>query len=208
VPAPPTPKHTWVVDSGASLHICNDITLFDEYVEFAKPIGLQTAGGKGQMLGVGKVWLIGMCPTVLCLKEVGYVPQSTHNLISMGKLFDEEYCFATNNRGEMFALTDKHGQCIGAIERSLSTGLYCLKNVYEAKWTDQPPSSNPDKRRAKIVRVLKGEVKPVIVPVVVAGEAKKGKDKLTLWHRRLGHLGVDGLSRLVKEDMVSRDGLN
>jgi len=77
----PAAKHSWIVDTGATLHICGDKSLFDEYEEFGEPLPLQAAAGQSCMYGVGKVWLVGMSPTVLCLRDVGYVPNASHNLL-------------------------------------------------------------------------------------------------------------------------------
>jgi len=222
VAAPPAPRHSWIVDTGATLHICSDKSLFDEYVDFPEPIPLQTAAGQSFMYGLGKIWLVGMCPTVLCLKDVGFVPNASHNLVSVGKLFDEGYSFATDCRGQMFALTNPEGQCVCAIERSRFTGLYCLSGVHEAGRIDHPPIYDGGSASAIAVKLLSGREPDceacfgckqstkgvfacgthIAAPAVVAGEAMP-KDRLTLWHKRLGHLGSDSLERLVKENMVS-----
>jgi len=102
-----------------------------------------------------------------------------------------------------------------------SAGLSCLSGVYEVEGIDHPQLASNDSaydRNSEITQklsdcaicnghqhVTKGVFayyNNVAAPAVLAGEAKP-KDRLTLWHKRLGHLGSDSLERLVKEQMVS-----
>ena len=163
-------NNSWIVDSGATCHMCNDKHLFTEY---SNAEHVNVALGNGYTLkgvGYGKVVLNMLLPDgkmqKCTLSDVLYVPKLSFNLLSvcrvtkLGKMFQ----FDGNN----CKIVDANENLIAVAEKK--DNLYYLKcTLYDHK---------------------------------VNAVYKDGKPDENVWHRRYGHLGVENLKILAKENFV------
>lgn len=80
----------WLLDSGASSHMTNDRSNFTTY-ELVQPVTIETAkkGLTLSAIGIGTVtatFMFNNTPHIRSVHNVLYVPNLTHNLLSLGKL--------------------------------------------------------------------------------------------------------------------------
>ena len=115
-------KGNWIVDSGATCHMCNDKTLFGQFEQLQK--SQEVTLGDGHVLeatGKGIVSLDMRLPdgkTKRCvLRDVLYVPKLSYNLLSVTKAsesgkvikFDDTSCQILNKRDRLIAVATKMG---------------------------------------------------------------------------------------------------
>ena len=85
-PLPGSPSsEDWIIDTGATVHVVNDITLLQNQTVFAEPLPLQlaTAGSKGGIVATGSVCILTPEGRPLWLHNVQCVPDATANLFSV-----------------------------------------------------------------------------------------------------------------------------
>lgn len=92
-------KEIWVIDSGATDHICISITLMHDIHILTHPILVQLPNG--QTIKVTTVGSVRLTPT-LTLINVFHIPTFTYNLISISKLTNSSHS----------AITFTHRECI------------------------------------------------------------------------------------------------
>jgi hypothetical protein len=167
----------WLVDSGASHHVCSDRAMFDDLSEsrvqsvitanhgVAWVIGQGTLRLRMTVRGLGKVVAI---PDVLC------VPDFVTNLLSVGKLNDQGMAvtFVRNT-----CVVGLHGAPIASAKRR--DGLFCLNAVpaRDGKDSDEGCGS-------------------------VFATTAACPERAMLWHRRFGHLGFANLGVLQRHGLV------
>ena len=90
----------WIVDSGATSHVCHDRSLFTELQNLEKPLDI--------ILGDGRTLNATGCGSVIVMLEsdslkrkckfydVLYVPELTYNLLSVSKAVDKGISFTFN----------------------------------------------------------------------------------------------------------------
>ncbi len=110
----------WLIDSGASSHMCNRKSQFSELQDI-KPIDIVLGDGHAlKATGIGTVPLTVRIPggTQNCsLKEVLYVPGLAYSLFSISKLtaagrtavFDGQKCHIKSDSGRIIATGSRHG---------------------------------------------------------------------------------------------------
>ncbi len=165
----------WVVDSGASDHMCHDASMFHELRDSAKAKHIMVADGtelevKGEGTIYAKSWRKSDDGAPEWeMKNVLYVPDLEVNLLSVSTLTEEGYTinfdkkvFNIKKDQEQFAKLGRLG------------GLYVT-------WLENSAASTAS---AMAAGSIKGET-------------------LELWHKRMGHLSYGNLQRLVKEEMVN-----
>ena len=81
----------WIIDSGATCHMCNDVDAFTEYVRLKQPQEISLGNGHlVKATGKGTVLLkiaIGQNQIQRCeLKDVLFVPELSYNLLSVSKI--------------------------------------------------------------------------------------------------------------------------
>ncbi|KAG6424239.1 hypothetical protein SASPL_114654 [Salvia splendens] len=83
---------SWVIDTGASLHVTSKKEFFTSYT--SGDFGVLKMGNDGlvKVVGIGDVCLITNNGTKLTLRDVRHAPDIRLNLISAGKLDDEGFC--------------------------------------------------------------------------------------------------------------------
>ena len=113
---------SWIVDSGATYHMCNSRWRFVRYSNLLKPVKVTVGDGRSlKAVGRGSVNLLMKLPdstTQLCkLRDVLYVPNLSYNLISVSKAsevgkvahFDEAGCRILNAEKRVIATAVRCG---------------------------------------------------------------------------------------------------
>ena len=185
-------RNKWIIDSGANTHAVNDLKWFVDYCSFQLEIA--TAGDEKSL------WIQGggtALPTVLLpngrtielqLSRVAYCPDLRCNIISLSQLARLGNLRGDWNDGKLNVSTAEGEIVISAVEKE---GLYTVQ-------CRQPDSSKTKRLEPDSAAVPLGVVPPMVVANV------DFNDPVWKWHRRLGHLGVENMRRLLK---VS-DGMN
>ena len=120
-------RDNWIVDSGATCHMCNDRELFAELRDLERPLEVTLGDGHElEATGSGTVEMEMKLPTgrtKRCkLRDVLYVPKLSYNLLSVSKAtdagktvkFSEAGCQIVDVKQELVAVATKEGS------------LYCL----------------------------------------------------------------------------------
>ena len=115
-------QSTWIVDSGATTHMCHDRQSFTNLYQLENPIDVVLGDGRAlTAVGRGEVVLDVVLPngeSKLCtLCDVLYVPKLSHNLISVTKAtqkgkvvkFTKSACYMLNKKHQMIAKATKVG---------------------------------------------------------------------------------------------------
>ena len=136
-------KNLWIVDSGATCHMCNDKTLFSELETLREP--QEVSLGDGHVLEAaaeGSVSLEMLLPDgrkQRCkLRKVLWIPKLSHNLLSVSRVsetgktvaFDDSGCEITNADGKCIAYASKTGDlyCLNLCRDQQSLNLATEKN--------------------------------------------------------------------------------
>jgi hypothetical protein len=157
-------KSSWIVDSGANVHICNRRDRFEGLVEERRSVTLGTGGTI--TLGRGTAKVIIKNPTTgkilwATLQDVWYAPDFQTNVISVSEIKKNGFFF----NSELPAITRDGKAAAMCIEQY---GLYLLEHYRDGTPALPPPAAFP---------ALKTSAKPL---VSVASPQ--------IWHRRLAHM--------------------
>jgi hypothetical protein len=108
----------WIVDTGATNHICNDLRLMSNVMVYdeAKPLGLAASDGQAMRKAQGNVCLSVDCGESILLTHVEYVPTATDNLLSVSAAIKDGCTFSVNDRGEYVAIRSKSDEFECGIE--------------------------------------------------------------------------------------------
>ncbi|KAL6328894.1 hypothetical protein AAG906_003911 [Vitis piasezkii] len=167
--------NTWWIDSGSTIHISNSLQGMQN---LRKPVTSEQFILSGNKMG-SHVEAIGICYLtlnsgfVLELQKTFYVPSFSRNLISVSRLVPFGYSFHFSETS--FSLIYKF-ECVG--NGILSDGLYCI-------FLQNDTAHNSLHVQTGIKRCVVKE------------------DSSTLWHRRLGHISIDRIKRLVNDGVLS-----
>ena len=169
-----TGRHdSWIVDSGATCHMCNDRKLFVELRNLDKPLEVTLGDGYNlHAIGRGVVVLETKLPsgrTKKCkLHDVLYVPKLSYNLLSVSR---------TSDAGKIARFGETSCQILDA-NRKLVAVATRVGDLYYLSC--RPGSQNCH------TAVDKG-----------------AETKEDVWHRRYGHLGTRNLQKLAKHELVN-----
>ena len=182
----------WYVDSGATNHMTNDVNILSDVDYHEKPTPVYL-GDKSVVLShaVGKLRLKTACSDGACLalSYVLFVPKIVKNLLSVRSMtkqgaevrFKGDKCVVVKN--------DRHIQ----IGSSINGGLYvfksCVVTPQSAYISSVPPPEPPA---------------PPPPPPATAAVPKPvaSTSTLSLWHQRYGHLNMNDLKRMSRNDDV------
>ncbi|KAJ9709816.1 hypothetical protein PVL29_001334 [Vitis rotundifolia] len=167
--------NTWWIDSGSTIHIANSLQGMQN---LRKPVTSEQFILSGNKMGshveaIGTCYLTLNSGFVLELQKTFYVPSFSRNLISVSRLVPFGYCFHFSETS--FSLIYK-SDCVG--NGILSDGLYCI--LLQNDTTHNSLHVQTDIKRC----VVK-------------------EDSSTLWHRRLGHISIDRIKRLLNDGVLS-----
>lgn len=165
-------NNSWIIDSGASGHMCNNKQQFSNYSVLSSPVTVEVGDGKLlKGIGTGSVVVQLELPnnvTRRCvMQKVLYVPELAYNLVSVSQVtgqgkttnFSADSCNILNRQNELLAVGRKEGK------------LYLLNCVSE-------------------------------VTAMCSNNFTKPVSDGMLWHRRFCHLGQNNLRKLVDHNMV------
>ena len=176
----------WLGDSGASRHVCNDMSLLWDVVEREEPILLRQLLGKIEVYVTGTIKL--ECKNkegesvVLNLYNTLYIPQANVCLFSLQKMREAHYRIV-------------QPQPIGTdwiqSEEGLFVGSMCVDQEGRAVVNCRTllPLPSPSIQILLPVKAIEEEVQIAAVDI-------------GLLHRRLGHMGKSAMTRLGREEMV------
>ncbi|CAI7876852.1 unnamed protein product [Closterium sp. NIES-54] len=170
---------SWLVDNGASSHICSDRSLFSSLQQPTDDIIVRFGGGETyKVLGVGTV-VATLCSqtseTTIQLDNVLFLPSSVHNLLSVRALGAAGIAVSFPIAGRVELKTDAVHIGEGFTRKS----LFYLQLHHGS--SAAPP------------------INPTACPVSTTTSSY-------LWHRRFGHLNMRDLSTLHRQQLVT--GLN
>jgi len=169
---------SFMVDSGASIHLVNDLSLLHSPTLHSTPISLHmaTSDATGQIIATGSLCLSSADQQPLWLHHVHCVPSATANLISVTAAIRDGATFLTDSVG---GYTGMCGPCDWSCPVEQKNGLYFLQKV--------SPIRNPV---------------PALVNAIRAQHSHDCRLR-ALWHSRLGHPGEANMRRLQSENLVS-----
>lgn len=170
----PVQPNAWILDSGANVYICNDATWFADLRYFDTSINTAGQGGAMRIVGGGTVKLVLQDGDgddfTLTLNDVAFAPNSRCNLISVSKLAAAGLRGSWAENG-MLLLTEDNFE-VGMA--TLTNGLYHLS----IKQAACPATTT------------------AAAPFVASVDFD---DPVWKEHRRLGHLSLDRMIRLVDQ---------
>ena len=110
-------KNDWIVDSGATSHMCNDRNMFTEYEQLSSNDKVTLGDGSTlEVAGEGTVdvdMLLNNGTRRCALKKVLYVPKLAYNLVSVPRAGDagktDSSCEFRNEEDEIVALGAREG---------------------------------------------------------------------------------------------------
>lgn len=162
----------WIVDSGATCHMCNDDKLFVKLRSLKQPLEVTLGDGCAvEATGQGTV-VLEMASTSgkmsRCkLHEVLYVPDLSYNLLSVSKAVEA---------GKVVEFSETSCQILDANRKPITVAMRVGNLYYLNCLTDRQQAH--------------------------AADNQSQQTKEDVWHRRYGHLGVQNLQKLAKEELV------
>ncbi|KAK2420702.1 putative mitochondrial protein [Trifolium repens] len=167
--------NTWWIDSGSTIHITNSLHGMQD---LRKPVGSEKTVLSGSRMG-SHVEAIGTCILildngfVLKLERTFYVPSFSRSLISVSRLVPFGYSFHFKDTSFELFYNSK---CVG--NGILSDGLYRINLQNETIYSSMHVKTGI--KRCNI-----------------------NENSSMLWHRRLGHISIERIKRLVKDGVLN-----
>ena len=182
-----TPTTTWLVDSGASHHMCSNTRYFSHIHRLPKPIKISLGDGSQiSALAAGTISL--PLPTITISFSALYIPRLAYSLLSVSRLSENpEYSVYFHDRDCYLKAGCKAAGPAGDsihLLGSLRNGLYevCLGGQAGRGFGATSGSR-----------------------LVIANTTLVQKVSLQLWHERLAHLNYDSIKMLVPPTAYSSD---
>ena len=167
--------NTWWIDSGSTIHVSNTLQGMQN---LRKPVGSEQYIYSGNKMS-SRVEAIGTCNLVLSsgfileLEKTFYVPSFSRNLISISRLVPLGFFFSFSDSG--FSLSNK-SKVIGY--GTLSDGLFHIQLQNDFTYNSMHVT-------AGLKRCVMNE------------------ESSMLWHRRLGHISIERIKKLVNDGVLS-----
>ncbi|MBC7870646.1 MAG: DDE-type integrase/transposase/recombinase [Chitinophagaceae bacterium] len=181
-------QNDWFLDGGCTTHLCGNLTLFTTYEEFEVPRKIKGFDGRITTTnGKGSVMLKCRLPDgrseSVRVTNVFYIPGAM-NLVSQSKLMDADYIIENVNHYGQNVYTPS-GELVATAPQI--DGLFCIDLIW------------PDGVIEKDIAYDEIETSPILAAVKQTGVTRStDAGKYNLWHRRLAHLGTNGLRELPK----------
>lgn len=189
-----TSLNKWLVDSGASNTMSSRRDWFINYQQLASPVRVWLGDERYiHAVGIGQIQLdmdVGNGKTrTSMLRGVYYVPDLNGNLLSVSRLAERGHSFSFHDD---LCEISKEGRTVALARKQ--DGLYTLLAKQCAPERVYVASASPDDSSAV-------ETAPPLIAMPAKAE-KSSKATLATWHRRLGHLNVDSVVKMVRKGMV------
>ena len=169
---------TWLVDSGANMHITNDMKWYKSFTPVDITINTADGASRLQIKGGGTVQFCMLTPdgaTVeVTLSEVAYAPSGRCNLLSLS-LFSKKANIEGRWSAKSMIFENSEGYQIGYAQQV--DGLYELALAPSMEVVDMHTD------------ILPSVQQPLAAVIDL-------EDAVMMWHRRMGHLGFQNLRRL------------
>ena len=155
----------FIIDSGCSHHVVNNRELIDQYSKFSKPKEVKLGGSQTvQAFGQGNVQIPVQGKEnieTLILTDVLFVPKMRRNLISVGKLTDDDYDVVVR-KTETIIRRDEQ-----LIKAPRKNGLFILKNEtqeaqYETLHGEHQQEMSLRKAHETLAHIGKDKVKEIL----------------------------------------------
>ncbi|KAH9670831.1 hypothetical protein KPL70_017127 [Citrus sinensis] len=170
------PIDTWVLDSGATNHICNSLYWFQETRKISEgSVKLQL--GTGQFVSAVKTGsvLLSFNNETLVLNNCPYVPDIKRNLISVACLSKQGY---TVNFGSSVSIFhNKRLICSGTLEDNLYHLSPMIHSMHDTVINNHEHTHLSKKRNIS-------------------------SNQCYLWHLRLGHINQNRIQRMIKDGLL------
>ena len=168
----------WIVDSGATCHVCHDRSLFTDLENLKQPLDIVLGDGRSlNATASGTVILTlesGSFKRKCKFYDVLYVPELTYNLLSVSKAV-----------GKGVSFTFKESECIiRDVNQKLIAVAMKVGSLYHVTCT---------------------KPKDHVYSVTKKTDCLSKED---LWHRRYGHLGAKSLQQLARSNLVEEFDYN
>jgi len=189
-----TKSNEWILDSGASQHMCNNLDHFVDYVPASSQHAHDVQIGDGRRLratGAGKVRFIVTGTTldgeprqhVINLAGVLHIPELSASLFSIGAATQSGYLIQFSTLQCNIVDAD-HGVVVLQANRA-ADGLYKLQVQQQPAWSN---AASPSELAAMLA------------------ECPRVYNPLDLWHQRLGHAAHASILQMEQHHMV--DGID
>ncbi|GBE88168.1 Retrovirus-related Pol polyprotein from transposon TNT 1-94 [Sparassis crispa] len=188
--------HRWIVDSGASSHMTSHREWFVNYRALATPKRVYLGDERFILaVGIGQVTLHaavdhGSTNTGI-VQEVLHVPDLNGNLLSVSQ-------FDRNSYDVRFADDTCH---ISNAQGRLSAIGYMRRNLYVLDVTTQLPERTYILQAEDLPPSYDDSMDDPPLHAFVAKETTSSASA-QVWHRRLGHISVDSVLKMVRKGMV------
>ena len=162
---------SWILDTGASHHMCNDQHLICDYIAFDSPIEITTAGPVPIFAkGSGAVTLNLPSGFTLVLQNVWYVPDAGSNMLSV-KCYAKDH--VEQGKRISFGANDAFFLPEGEVIEAAETDLFLIFPISST----EPSNNEPNAATATTIGT---------------------ENDLQLYHRRLGHVNFHKLRAMWK----------
>ena len=199
---------SWIMDSGATLCIVKDRSLFTDFRSISYNVGTANDPNALRIEGGGKILihLINENNDVipLSLSNVAYAPSARFNILSLSYLAEKGGFNGVWSTGGI-TIVDKDGFEVG--RGQLHQGLYYLNVANAPSETQNNADVGDDQSHQSVEPDLEDTaagpghevfiLPPGVRPPHVVAEIDFSEPVL-MWHRRLGHLGLTNLRALLK----------
>ena len=172
-------KSIWIVDSGATNHVCCSLQLLDSWRDLSEgsfTMRVRTGDAvSAKVVGDSK---LNFNNSYLCLNGVLYIPGFRRNLMSVTKLMEHGFSVSFNNKS---VIISRNGLniCTGNSENN----LYVLR-----------PLMHDSLLNTEMFKIERSKTK----------RQKISHDDTYLWHLRLGHINLDRIDRLIKNGVLNQ----
>lgn len=191
----------WIIDSGATSHICHVQSLFHDYKPLVNSYVILPNQSRVNVLGYGSILLT----KKITLHNVLFIPSFSFNLLSVSSLlrnstismlflanvvcFQDRFSLMTIGKGEV------------------AQGLYVFKPPYPRvkSYAHISPSTVPAQTAMPLMSLnnVTCNVNNVNNATCNVSSILNKSVPFSVWHARLGHLSKSAISILIKEQLLS-----
>jgi transposase InsO family protein len=175
----------WLIDTGATVHVVNDLSMLQnpQIYSVPLPLTLATSDAVAEIVAVGDVTLNSTIGGTFTLRNVRCVPSAATNLISVSAFTAQGGKMSVNEKGEYKSM---HGNDNWECPITLAGGLYYLGGSWVLGLLDEN------------MACATGGEKKATNPWNLPHSCHMRQ----LWHERMGHPGSQNMVRLQREQAV------